>query len=146
MFGYEQALGYLVTDQPRDKDGITAAVLMAEVAARARADGRTLQGRLDGIAARFGRHVSVERSVRMEPAVAAVRVAELRSRPPESLAGRAVDEVTAYEEANLLRLQCGASRVQVRPSGTEPKLKVYGEGVGEDPNPFVEAVVSLLTD
>ena len=146
VFGYEQALGYLVTDQPRDKDGITAAVLMAEVAARARADGRTLQGRLDGIAARFGRHVSVERSVRMEPAVAAVRVAELRSRPPESLAGRAVDEVTAYEEANLLRLQCGASRVQVRPSGTEPKLKVYGEGVGEDPNPFVEAVVSLLTD
>ena len=133
VFGYEQALGYLVTALPRDKDGITAAVLMAEIAALAKAEGVTLQQRLDDLADRFGRYVTAERSLRMEPAVAAARVTMLRSAPPAALAGRPVDEVLEYPEANLLRLVCGRSRVQVRPSGTEPKVKIYGEGVDEDP-------------
>jgi phosphomannomutase len=145
VFGYEQALGYLVTDRPRDKDGITAALLMAEVAALARAEGVGLQDRLDDIARRFGRYVTLERSVQMQPSVAAEKVAALRSDPPATLAGRTVDRVTAYDEANLLRLQCGPSRVQVRPSGTEPKVKIYGEGVDEDPGPLVEAMADLLT-
>ena len=144
VFGYEQALGYLVAAAPRDKDGITAAVLMAEVAALARAEGVTLQDRLDDLARRFGRHVTAERSLRMEPPVAAARVAALRATPPASLAGRPVDEVVEFPEANLLRLVCGRSRVQVRPSGTEPKVKVYGEGVEEDPTPLIDAVADLL--
>ena len=144
VFGYEQALGYLVADQPRDKDGITAAVLMAEVAALAKAEGVTLQDRLDDIARRFGRYMTKERSLRMEPSVAAARVAALRSRPPETLGGRPVDEVIDFPEANLLRLMCGSSRVQVRPSGTEPKVKVYGEGVEEDPAPLIDALADLL--
>ena len=110
VFGYEQALGYLVTAHPRDKDGITAAVLMAEVAALAKAEGVSLQERLDDIARRFGRYVTDERSLRMEPAVAAARVTALRSRPPETLAGRPVDQVVDFPEANLLRLVCGAAR------------------------------------
>jgi phosphomannomutase len=144
LFGYEQALGYLVADAPRDKDGITAAVLMAEVAALARAEGVTLQDRLDDLARRFGRHLTAERSLRMEPPVAAARVAALRADPPAALAGRAVDDVVEFPEANLLRLVCGRSRVQVRPSGTEPKVKVYGEGVEEDPTPLMDAVADLL--
>jgi len=144
VFGYEQALGYLVTALPRDKDGITAAVLMAEVAALAKAEGITLQQRLDDLADRFGRYVTAERSLRMEPAVAAFRVTSLRSAPPAALAGRPVDEVLEYPEANLLRLVCGRSRVQVRPSGTEPKVKIYGEGVDEDPQPLIDAVADLL--
>jgi phosphomannomutase len=144
VFGYEQALGYLVTSLPRDKDGITAAVLMAEVAALAKAEGVTLQQRLDDLAERFGRYVTAERSLRMEPAVAAARVTMLRSSPPVALAGRPVDEVLEYPEANLLRLVCGRSRVQVRPSGTEPKVKIYGEGVDEDPQPLIDAVADLL--
>ena len=60
VFGYEQALGYLVTGRPLDKDGITAAVLMAEIAALAEHDGVTIQGRLDAIAAQFGRYVTSE--------------------------------------------------------------------------------------
>jgi phosphomannomutase len=144
VFGYEQALGYLVTSLPRDKDGITAAVLMAEVAALAKADGVTLQQRLDDLAERFGRYVTAERSLRMEPAVAAAKVTMLRSSPPVALAGRPVDEVIEYPEANLLRLVCGRSRVQVRPSGTEPKVKIYGEGVDEDPQPLIDAVTDLL--
>jgi phosphomannomutase len=144
VFGYEQALGYLVTALPRDKDGITAAVLMAEVAALAKAEGVTLQERLDDLAERFGRYVTAERSLRMEPAVAAARVTILRSSPPAAVAGRPVDEVLEYPEANLLRLVCGRSRVQVRPSGTEPKVKIYGEGVDEDPQPLIDAVADLL--
>jgi phosphomannomutase len=144
VFGYEQALGYLVTDRPRDKDGITAALLMAEVAALARAEGVTLQDRLDDLARRFGRYLTLERSLPMEPAVAAAKVAALRSAPPASLAGRPVDDVVEFPEANLLRLVCGRSRVQVRPSGTEPKVKVYGEGVEEDPTPLIDAVAGLL--
>ena len=68
VFGYEQALGYLVTRPPLDKDGITAAVLMAEVAALAKADGVTIEDRLADLEARFGRHVTAERSVPMSPA------------------------------------------------------------------------------
>ena len=55
-----------------------------------------------------------------------------------------MDDVVEFPEANLLRLVCGRSRVQVRPSGTEPKVKVYGEGVEEDPTPLIDAVAELL--
>ena len=81
VFGYEQALGYLVAGRPLDKDGITAAVLLAEVAAAAAEDGTTLQGRLDAIAERYGRHVIADLSVKMDPALAAAVVRELLRRP-----------------------------------------------------------------
>ena len=68
VFGYEQALGYLVTNRPLDKDGISAAVMMAEIAGLALADGVTLQDRLDAIAERFGRYVTADLSVRLDPA------------------------------------------------------------------------------
>ena len=71
VLGYEQALGYLVAPRPLDKDGISAALMLAEVAAVAAAEGTTLQQRLDDIAARFGRHVTIDKSVRMDPAAAA---------------------------------------------------------------------------
>ncbi|MGH9133270.1 MAG: phospho-sugar mutase [Ilumatobacteraceae bacterium] len=145
VFGYEQALGYLVTHQPLDKDGITAAILFAEVAAAAAADGMTLQDRLDAIGARYGRHVMAEQSIRMEPAVAAAKVETLRASPPAEIGGRPVIEVATFPEASLLRLMLdGGVRVQVRPSGTEPKVKLYGEAVGEDPAPFVGALAALL--
>lgn len=144
VFGYEQALGYLVAGRPLDKDGITAAVLLTEVAAVAAADGLTLQDRLDAIAARFGRHVTAERSVRMDPADAAAKVAELLAQPPAALAGRAVTSVESFPEANLLRMMLGDVRVQVRPSGTEPKVKLYGEAVDDDPSPYLDALAALL--
>ena len=145
VFGYEQALGYLVTDQPRDKDGITSAVLFAEIAAVAAAQGQTLQDRLDAIADRFGRHQMADASVRMTPAAAAARVAELRADPPSSIGGRDVVSVQEYPEATLLRFELdGGVRVQVRPSGTEPKVKIYGEAVDADPAPFVQALATLV--
>jgi phosphomannomutase len=146
VFGYEQALGYLVAPRPLDKDGITAAVLLAEVAAVAAEDGTTLQARLDDIAARYGRHVVADRSIRMDPKMAAARVRALLERPPSELGGRPVVDVTAFPEADLLRLQLeGGVRVQVRPSGTEPKVKLYGEAIDADPTPYLTALTPLLT-
>ena len=145
VFGYEQALGYLVAERPRDKDGITAAVLFAEIAAVAAERGITLQGWLDSIAERYGRHVLADRSVRMPPAEGTAAVAVLRAAPPSEVAGRRVLTVEEYPEANLLRLELeGGVRVQVRPSGTEPKVKLYGEAVGEDPAPFLDALAAML--
>ena len=145
VMGYEQALGYLVAARPLDKDGITAAVLFAEIAAVAAADGRTMQDWLDDIAGRYGRHVLADASVRMDPSDAAAKVAALRADPPTAIGGRAVISTEEYPEADLLRFELdGGVRVQVRPSGTEPKVKLYGEAVDEDPAPFVEALAALL--
>ncbi len=130
VFGYEQALGYLVTDRPLDKDGITAALLMAEVAAVAAADGVTVQDRLDDLAARFGRYVTAERSVPLPPADGRAWVTTLIAEPPAEVGGRPVTSTTSFPEADLLRLMLdGGVRLQLRPSGTEPKVKLYGEAV-----------------
>ncbi len=134
VFGYEQALGYLVADRPLDKDGITAAVLMAEIAALAASEGVTLQERLDAIAARFGRYTTAELSVRIPPSVGATWVAEIEADPPADIGGRQVESVSSYPEASLVRLVLtDGVRLQVRPSGTEPKVKLYGEAVDLDP-------------
>ena len=145
VVGYEQALGYLVADQPLDKDGISAAVLFAEIAAVAAAEGRTLQDWLDDIAARFGRHVLADASVRMDPVEAAAKVRALQASPPQEIGGRAVVSIEEFPQADLLRFDLeGGVRVQVRPSGTEPKVKLYGEAVDEDPSPYVLALANLL--
>ena len=146
VFGYEQALGYLVCGRPLDKDGISAAVLMAEVAALAGVDGVTLQNRLDAISARFGRHVMADLSVKMAPVDGTAAVARMRAQPPGTVADRAVTNVEWFDEAGLLRLQLGTElRLQVRPSGTEPKVKLYGEGIDTDPAPYLDALAALLT-
>ena len=145
VMGYEQALGYLVADRPLDKDGISAAVLFAEIAAAAHADGRTLQGWLDDIAARYGDHRLAEASIRMTPAEAADKVRAMRADPPNEIGGRTVLNTEEYPEANLLRFELeGGVRVQIRPSCTEPKVKLYGEGIEIDPAPYLQSLSTLL--
>jgi len=81
----------------------------------------------------------------MDPAAAVTRVAELRDGPPTEIGGRRVRQVTEFPEADLLRFDLeGDIRVQVRPSGTEPKVKLYGEAVDADPAPYVEALAALV--
>jgi len=145
VFGYEQALGYLVCHRPLDKDGITAAVLLAEVAAVARAEGVTLQGRLDAISEQFGRHVMADLSVKMAPTDGVAAVERMRADPPTVVDNRPVTDVQWFEEAGLLRLQLGPElRLQLRPSGTEPKVKLYGEGIDIDPAPLLQVLATLL--
>ncbi|MFK8023281.1 MAG: phospho-sugar mutase [Ilumatobacter sp.] len=144
VFGYEQALGYLVAQRPLDKDGISAAVLMAEIAACAAADGVSLQDRLDGIAERFGRYVTSELSVRIPPSVGAEWVAAIEASPPAAVGDVRVESVSSYPEANLVRLVLeNGVRLQVRPSGTEPKVKLYGEAVDLDPAALGDLLAAL---
>jgi phosphomannomutase len=137
VFGYEQALGYLIGDTlTRDKDGITAALVMAEIAALAKLHGVTVEDRLEDIRRRYGRHRLAERSLRLEPDEMRAFMNHLRAEPPESLAGIAVESVTERADAELVIFQLtGGARVLVRPSGTEPKVKLYAEVVGDEVDP-----------
>ncbi len=146
VFAYEQALGYLVAPRPLDKDGISAAVMLAEIAAVAEEEGTTLQGRLDDLAARYGRHVVAERSVRWSRRWRRAGAGSCWSEPPAELAGAARRRGDRRSrQADLLRLVLeGGIRVQVRPSGTEPKVKLYGEAIDLDPTPYLDALAPLL--
>ena len=150
VFAYEQALGYLVASEPLDKDGISAAVLMAEIAGVAAENEESIEDRLDAIAEHYGRHITAESSIRVPLSVGSAMVDELMKSPPESIEGRRVIDVISYPEASLVRLLIEGRgedpvRIQVRPSGTEPKVKVYAEAVGEDPRPILDGVVRLLS-
>ncbi|MBK3554034.1 phospho-sugar mutase [Streptomyces sp. MBT61] len=137
-YGYEEALGYCVDPEGvRDKDGITAALLVAELASVLKEQGRTLLDLLDDLALAHGLHATDQLSVRVEDlSVIADAMARLREQPPTALAGLAV---TSAEDLSRgtdrlpptdgLRYQLEGARVIVRPSGTEPKLKCYLEVV-----------------
>ncbi|QBR92061.1 phospho-sugar mutase [Nocardioides euryhalodurans] len=138
-FGYEEALGYCVDpEHVRDKDGVSALLLLCEIAAGAKADGRSLVDLLDDIAREHGLHATDQLSVRVEDLAEIARAMDtLRREPPTSLGGLAVERVEDLSagspdlpptEGLRYRLAEGA-RVIVRPSGTEPKLKCYLEVV-----------------
>ncbi|HEY3007327.1 MAG TPA: phospho-sugar mutase [Micromonosporaceae bacterium] len=132
VFGYEEALGYCVApDLVRDKDGVTAALLVAELAAGLRAELRTLADRLDELAAEFGVYATDQLSVRVDDlSEIDAAMAHLRADPPAALLDEPVTSTDDLQpDADVLILRTGAVRVVVRPSGTEPKLKAYLEVV-----------------
>lgn len=138
-FGYEEALGYCVDpEHVKDKDGVSALLLLCEVAAEAKAEGRTLDDVLDDIAAEHGLHATDQVSVRVtDLSLIAAAMERLRSTPPGSLGGMAVEGVDDLSAGSAdlpptdgLRYRlAGGGRVVVRPSGTEPKIKCYLEVV-----------------
>ncbi|MCZ7439826.1 phospho-sugar mutase [Micromonospora sp. WMMC241] len=132
VFGYEEALGYCVAPgHVRDKDGITAALTVAELAAGLKAEGRTLGDRLDELAAEFGVHHTDQLSVRVEDLrVITDSMARIRAATPTTLLGHPVTEASdLLPDADVVILRTDAARVVIRPSGTEPKLKAYLEVV-----------------
>ncbi len=138
-FGYEEALGFAVDPEVADKDGMSAALALARLAHDLRRQDQTLMDRLNEIESRYGVHSIYQLSLRAEGptglAAIANAVQSLREQPPETLGGIAVSEqfdlARGYEGLGAtdgVLLQFGESgRVVVRPSGTEPKLKVYIE-------------------
>lgn len=142
VLGFEEALGYAVCPAVRDKDGISAAVAVAALAAAEKARGRTLIDRLHDLWRTHGVHVSGQVTVAVDVARAAALVARMRAAPPDALAGRRIEAVADLadgtrraddrsESIDLPRSDVlvweltGGDRVALRPSGTEPKLKVY---------------------
>ncbi|MFE3647908.1 phospho-sugar mutase [Streptomyces sp. NPDC059101] len=145
-YAYEEALGYCVDPEGvRDKDGITAALLITELAAELKQEGRGLADLLDDLAVEFGLHATDQLSVRVEDlSLIADAMRRLRAQPPTALAGLTVtraDDLNAgsaalpptdglrYYLAGAPEDGIEAARVVVRPSGTEPKLKCYLEVV-----------------
>jgi phosphomannomutase len=131
-FGYEEALGYCVAPGlVRDKDGITAALVAAELAAALKAERRTLADRLDELAAEFGVHATDQLAVRVDDlAQIGAALGRARRQPPATLLGAPVTTVDDLLPAHdVLTFRTAAARVVIRPSGTEPKLKAYLEVV-----------------
>jgi phosphomannomutase len=134
VFGYEEALGYAVAPElVRDKDGISAALLVAERAAQLRRDGSSLSERLDQIAAEYGLYATDQVSVRVDN-LSLIRnlMADLRAAPPTTLLGQPVTFTEVLPATDAVRLSWPTGRVVVRPSGTEPKLKAYLEVIEAD--------------
>jgi phosphoglucomutase len=154
LFAAEESNGVLVSAAMRDKDAAGGALLLAELCARLRQQGLTVAAYLDGIHCRYGYAANTGYSVVMEGLAGLERVGEmmdrLRSVAPATVAGRALHEIVDYWETgrwgeirsetdrsarNFVRLEyAGGLQVSVRPSGTEPKIKIYVEQVF-DPEP-----------
>jgi phosphomannomutase len=145
-YGYEEALGYCVDPAGvRDKDGVTAALLIAELAAGLKAESRTLPDLLDEIALTHGLHATDQLSARVaDLSLISAAMTRLRAHPPTALGGLTVSTAEDLAEGagglpptEGLRYRLRAdpargiasARVVVRPSGTEPKLKCYLEVV-----------------
>ena len=134
-FGYEEALGYCVDPaHVRDKDGITAALVLMELADALAAQGRTLQDALDDLDRAHGVHATEQVAVRVADVARITSLMErLRAEPPALVAGVPVERVDdlalGSEElppTDGIRLTlAGGGRIIVRPSGTEPKVKCY---------------------
>ncbi|WP_020578682.1 phospho-sugar mutase [Actinopolymorpha alba] len=138
-FGYEEALGYCVDPEAvRDKDGISALVRLAGLAASLKADGRTLLDLLDDLALEYGVHATAQHSVRVSDlSLIDATLRRLRSEAPTTLGGRVVERVDDLARPTdglpptegLRFVLADRARVVIRPSGTEPKLKCYLEVV-----------------
>lgn len=136
-YGYEEAIGYAVDSETvNDKDGVSAALFLAQIAMDLKRDGLTLVDLLNEVWARHGFHGTEQISIRVSDMGAITRLlATLRSNPPREIAGRAVeaiDDLAAPQDGlpptDGLRIWlAGGIRAIIRPSGTEAKMKCYIE-------------------
>jgi phosphomannomutase len=136
-YGYEEAIGYAVDSETvNDKDGISAAIFLAQIAMDLKRDGLTLANLLDEIWERHGFHGTEQISIRVADMTAITKLlAGLRQNPPAEIAGRkveSIDDLAAPKDGlpptDGLRIWLsGGIRIIVRPSGTEAKMKCYIE-------------------
>ncbi len=161
VFGYEEAIGYCVAPElVRDKDGISAAVVAAQLADRVKASGGSLVGALDDLARRHGLYLTDQLSARFaDLSLIGATMERVLAAPPSSLVGspvvEAVDLARGSEEERLglpptegLRLVAeDGTRVIIRPSGTEPKVKCYLEVIAPlDPDASDDDVTAARTE
>jgi phosphomannomutase len=139
VMGYEEAIGYSVGPLVRDKDGVSACVLFAELATWNRARGKTVLEHLDDIYRRVGLFLTAQVSLTKPGSEGLTEIraamARFRTNPPRDIAGHAVEEIVDLDRSQgglprsdvLVFRLAGGRRVIMRPSGTEPKLKSYYE-------------------
>lgn len=154
IFGFEESYGYLAGSYARDKDGVVASMLICEMAAYYKNEGKTLYEVLEEIYKKYGYCYSVQKSFTCEGRSGIKRIKgimeDLRSNPPKELDGSEVSKINDYEKSvsydiksgketvltlpksNVLSFFCeDESTLIVRPSGTEPKIKIYVGAVGK---------------
>jgi phosphoglucomutase len=158
IFGNEEAIGYLPETAIRDKDGITAALVAAEMAIYYKAHGKTLGNVLEDLYRQFGYYedTQISKTYEGEQGVQIIKnlMLKLREAPPKTIGTKKIEEIYDFEsltvrdaegrmirrldyaKSNVLQFYCDdGSRLSVRPSGTEPKIKFY-----------ISSVVSNFTD
>lgn len=153
VFGFEEALGYLVNPETvRDKDGISAAVALLGLASEARERGATLSTLLEELGGTYGHFGSGQVSIRVEDlSIIGTVMASLRLSPPASIGDAAVESAedlllapAGQPSGDVLRYRlAGGGRVIVRPSGTEPKLKVYIDTQADSADAAADAVAAI---
>jgi len=140
IFGYEEALGYCIDPKHvADKDGISAALMLSNIARREALAGRTLWDLLAELGNRYGHFATGQISIRVtDLSVISTAMRTLRANPPKELAGKRLTftDMAIGSEAlpatdGLMFVLSDNRRVIIRPSGTEPKLKCYLQAVGE---------------
>ena len=155
VFGFEESCGYLKGTYARDKDAVVASMLVCEMAASLKKDGKTIIDALEALYAKFGYYLAHVESIELTGAdameKAAKMMADLRENVPATIGGAAVTAVRDYKislatdlatgktstidlpKSNVLELLLGdRGSVIARPSGTEPKVKFYYTAVGKD--------------
>ena len=136
IFGFEESYGYLSGGHVRDKDAVNASMLCCEMTAWYKAKGQTLAQAMDALYEKYGFYRNDLASFTFEGAEGmrkmAVIMENLRNHPPKDLDRKAVTKVVDYQAgvnglpgSNVLEFQTDSAKVLVRPSGTEPKVKVY---------------------
>ena len=138
VFGYEEALGFAVGDHVHDKDGITSALVFAELAAEAKKQGRSVVDCLHDLWVRHGVHVTGQMTHRFEGSEGSEEMTQImnqiRDNPPKKIGIVDINKVIDFSEegsglppTDAVAFEAGEVRVIVRPSGTEPLIKIYAE-------------------
>lgn len=158
IFGFEESYGYLAGTHARDKDAIVASMLICQMARYYRAQNKNLYQVMQELYAQYGYYQNKTVSLTFEGAAGAKKMAglmdSLRSDTPTSFAGYVVEEVKDYKggylglpDANVVEFDlAGGNKVIVRPSGTEPKIKIYLFARGETLDETHEIIDALAND
>ena len=150
LFGFEEALGYLVDpDKVRDKDGISAAIMFLDLVRHLKKQGKTLADYADDFTKEFGAYVSGQISIRVSDLSAIGKLmSALRNNPPSEVGGFKVatflDHTKTDRQSDILVFVLeNGSRLIARPSGTEPKIKFYLDARGTDPKNAEEVLAQF---
>ena len=169
VFGFEESYGYLAGSYVRDKDAVVASMLICEMAAYYKKQGKTLAQIIDAMYEEYGYYQNTTVSFSFDGAAGMQKMADimanLRANDPSEISGMKIVKISDYKESVEKDLVSGTEKVIklpksnvlaynlegnnaaiVRPSGTEPKIKIYVTAVGKDKNDAQRITVLIIAD